>query len=104
VNEEQFLQAMGGSFSSLRDTLAHMVAVEWLWLERWRHKNPKTLIPAGEFPNLAAVAERWKEVEREMPSGGPWRSINAQTYPSRTAYAAQRTHMTMPAARASSRP
>jgi uncharacterized damage-inducible protein DinB len=66
MNEEQFLQAVGGSFPSLRDTFAHMVAVEWLWLERWHRKNHKTLIAAGEFPNLVAVAERWRSVECEM--------------------------------------
>src|SRR5438445_401489 len=36
LSPEQFLRPMGSSFSSLRDTLAHLVAVEWVWQERWR--------------------------------------------------------------------
>ena len=43
-----------------------MVAVEWLWLERWKGRSPKSLIPAGDFPALEAVVERWSAVEREM--------------------------------------
>jgi uncharacterized damage-inducible protein DinB len=66
LTEEQFLRPLGGSFPSLRDTLAHLVAVEWLWLERWRGRSPRTLLPPEEFPTLAAVRERWLVVEREM--------------------------------------
>ncbi|MFB3778645.1 MAG: DinB family protein [Bryobacteraceae bacterium] len=35
LTEEQFLRPLGSSFSLVRDTLAHLVGVEWLWLERW---------------------------------------------------------------------
>ena len=66
LNDEQFLRPLGGSFPSLRDTLAHMVAVEWLWLERWKGRSPKALISAGDFPALEAVVERWNTIEREM--------------------------------------
>jgi uncharacterized damage-inducible protein DinB len=66
LSAEQFLRSVGGSFPSLRDTLAHMLAVEWHWLERWRGKSPKSLIPADDFPALEAVVERWNAVEREM--------------------------------------
>ncbi len=66
LTAEQFLRPIGGSFPSLRDTLAHMLAVEWLWLERWRGRSPKSLLPAGDFPALEAVVERWNTVEREM--------------------------------------
>jgi uncharacterized damage-inducible protein DinB len=66
LTAEQFLRPVGGSFPSLRDTLAHMLAVEWLWLERWRGRSPKSLISAGDFSALEAVVERWNAVEREM--------------------------------------
>ncbi|MGA2270174.1 MAG: DinB family protein [Bryobacteraceae bacterium] len=66
LDQEQFLRPIGGSFPSVRETLAHLVAVEWIWLERWRGKSPRTLIPVEEFPTLAAVTERWSAVEREM--------------------------------------
>jgi uncharacterized damage-inducible protein DinB len=66
LTETQFRQALGGSFPSVRDTLAHLVAVEWLWLERWRGRSPQSLLPPEEFSTLAAVAERWGRVEAQM--------------------------------------
>jgi uncharacterized damage-inducible protein DinB len=66
LTAEQFLRPLAGSFLSLRDTLAHMVAVEWLWLERWKGRSPKSLLSSGDFPALEAVVERWNAVEREM--------------------------------------
>ncbi len=65
-SEDRFLREVGGSFPSVRDTLVHLVAVEWLWLERWRGKTPKTLISRNELPTLASIEKRWREVEQEM--------------------------------------
>jgi uncharacterized damage-inducible protein DinB len=66
LSEEQFLCPLGASFPSVRDTLVHLVAVEWLWLERWRGRSPRSLLAAEEFPTLAAISERWSAVEGEM--------------------------------------
>jgi uncharacterized damage-inducible protein DinB len=63
---EQFLRPLGTSFPSLRDTLTHLLAVEWVWLERWRGRSPQTLLAPEEFPTLAALSQRWQAVEREM--------------------------------------
>ena len=66
LTEEQFLRPLGNSFPSVRDTLTHLLAVEWLWLERWRGRAPRTLLAPEEFPTLAALSQRWQTVEREM--------------------------------------
>lgn len=66
LTEEQFLRRIGGSFPSVRETFAHMVAVEWIWLKRWRGQSPRALPSAEEFPTLAAVTERWGTVEHDM--------------------------------------
>ncbi len=66
LSQEQFTRPLGGSFPSLRETFAHLVAVEWIWLERWRGRNPRALIPVDDFPTLEAVRERWSAVESEM--------------------------------------
>ena len=63
LSQEQFQRPLGNSFSSVRDTLAHLVGAEWAWLERWRGRSPLALPAAEEFPTLAAVAERWRAVE-----------------------------------------
>lgn len=66
LTQEQFLRPMGNSFSSLRDTLVHLLFAEWLWLERWRGRSPLTALPAEEFPTLATIEARWREVERDL--------------------------------------
>ncbi|MGO9230830.1 MAG: DinB family protein, partial [Bryobacteraceae bacterium] len=63
---EEVLRPLGNSVPSLRDTLTHLLAVEWLWLERWRGKSPRTLLVPEEFPTLAVLSQRWQSVEREM--------------------------------------
>ena len=67
LTQEQFLRPMGSSFSSVRDTLVHLLGGEWVWLERWRGRSP-TMRAAEEFapekfPRLSTVQDRWREVE-----------------------------------------
>jgi len=66
LTEEQFQCNLGGSFASLRGTLVHIIACEWLWLERWRGRSPSSLWPAEQFPSLTSVRIRWGEVERDL--------------------------------------
>jgi uncharacterized damage-inducible protein DinB len=66
LTSEQFLRPLGNSFSSLRDTLAHLVGAEWIWLERWLGRERRALPAAGDFPTLDAVVQRWNEVESGM--------------------------------------
>lgn len=40
LSEEQTSRQIVSSFSSIRDTLAHIVAVEWVWLRRWLGESP----------------------------------------------------------------
>ncbi len=70
LTEEQFLRPMGSSYSSVRDTLAHLVVVEWVWHERWRGQSPNRLdaqaFAAETFPDLAAIRDRWQAVEANV--------------------------------------
>jgi uncharacterized damage-inducible protein DinB len=66
LTQEQFLRPLANSFPSLRDTLAHLLAVEWLWLERWKGRSPRVVMSPEELPTVAAVRERWQAVEQEM--------------------------------------
>jgi uncharacterized damage-inducible protein DinB len=66
VSEEQFTRDLRSSFRSVRDTLVHIMLVEWLWLERWRGRSPDKYPPATDFPTLESVRRRWSEVERSL--------------------------------------
>jgi len=70
LTEEQFLRPMGSSYSSVRDTLAHLVVVEWVWHERWRGRSPSRAdaqeFAAETFPDLATVRLRWQAIEANV--------------------------------------
>jgi len=52
---EDFIRSMGNSFSSVRDTLAHILGAEWIWLERWQGRSPKALLDAAAFPKVQSL-------------------------------------------------
>jgi len=59
----QFTHALGSSFSSVRDTLAHIYGAEWIWLERFQGRSPSSLPQADQFPDLAGLKATWLEHE-----------------------------------------
>ena len=63
LTPEQLTRDCRSSFPSVRDTLAHILGAEWIWLERWQGRSPRALLSAGEFPTVGALRERWAEVE-----------------------------------------
>jgi uncharacterized damage-inducible protein DinB len=63
---EQFTRAMGSSFASVRDTLAHIYAAECVWLSRWNGYSPVALLPADMFPDLAELRRVWRDHESKL--------------------------------------
>src|SRR5882724_13088225 len=66
LTAEQFVQPMGSSFSSVRDTLAHIYGAEWIWLERFQGRSPAALPNVREFEDQASLRERWLEQEQRL--------------------------------------
>jgi uncharacterized damage-inducible protein DinB len=66
LTKEQFTQAMGSSFPSVRDTLAHLFGAEWLWLERFQGRSPAALPFQGEFKEIGGLKTRWLEFEPRL--------------------------------------
>lgn len=76
LTPEQFTRDLGGSFRSVRDTLLHVIAGEWIWLQYWAEKTPSDEFVAGlrqrrdelfradAYPTVAAVHDKWNEVEK----------------------------------------
>ena len=67
LTSEQFLRPMGNSFSSVRDSLAHLLFAEWIWRERWLGKSPSRqdaeAYGAAKFPSLDSIRDAWAPVE-----------------------------------------
>jgi uncharacterized damage-inducible protein DinB len=63
---DDFIRPMGNSFSSIRDTLAHILGAEWIWLERWQGRSPRALLDAATFPTVQSLESRWETVEHDQ--------------------------------------
>jgi uncharacterized damage-inducible protein DinB len=40
LSDEAFTRSIPSSFPSIRETLAHIVSAEWIWLQRWLGESP----------------------------------------------------------------
>lgn len=63
LSDDQFTHALGGSFPSLRDTLAHMLAADWVWLSRWQGDPLGTAPDLSGCTDIAAIRGRWEVLE-----------------------------------------
>jgi uncharacterized damage-inducible protein DinB len=66
LTPEQFTRNLGSSFPSVRDTLAHIVGAQWVWLERFQGRVPAALLAPDAFPDIATLAARSNEVQRGL--------------------------------------
>lgn len=66
LTAEQFTRDLRSSFSSVRDSLAHIYGAEWLWLERWHGRIPSALPSASDFADFASLKARWAQHETAL--------------------------------------
>jgi len=64
LDNATFIRPMANRFSSVRDTLAHILSGEWIWLERWNGISPTALLDAAAFPTVESLKVRWETVEQ----------------------------------------
>jgi uncharacterized damage-inducible protein DinB len=55
LSDAQFIAQIQSSFPSIRDTVFHILAAEWIWLKRWKGTSPRASVAA---PNLSPAT--WK--------------------------------------------
>lgn len=66
LTAEQFTKPMGSSFSSVRDTLAHIYGAEWIWLERFQGRSPSALPNVTLFADVRTLRETWAVHEERL--------------------------------------
>ncbi|MGI8783750.1 MAG: DinB family protein [Acidobacteriota bacterium] len=65
LSDEQFTRPLASSFPSIRDTFSHVIAVEWVWLRRWKGESP-ALIPEWAVGSpLELLRKKLKGIEAE---------------------------------------
>ena len=66
LTPEQFTQPVAGSYGSIRNTMVHALSAEWGWLGRCGGPERGAALDAADYPTVATVVERWKQVEGHM--------------------------------------
>lgn len=64
--DEDYIRDLGSSFPSVRDTLEHILAAEWVWLSRWRGVSPTRLRADWDPVMLHALRSRWAAFEDDQ--------------------------------------
>ena len=60
-----FTRDLTSSYSSIRDTLTHIVWAEWIWLQRWTGVSPTMVFSPADFPSTTILRERLQAVAAE---------------------------------------
>lgn len=65
LDGEQFTRRIESSFPTIRDTLAHIVMAEWVWLRRWAGESPAGPPQWAHEPSLETMETNLLAVGRE---------------------------------------
>ncbi len=65
LTDEQFNRVVGGSFPTLRETVSHLVVVEWVWLARWKGSGVNAPPAWTTADTLAPYREALRDVEAD---------------------------------------
>jgi uncharacterized damage-inducible protein DinB len=67
LSPDQFVAPTGGSYGSLRGTLAHTLSAEWIWRMRFAEgESPSAKLAESDFSTLEDLRQRWQTEERAM--------------------------------------
>ncbi|HXJ46808.1 MAG TPA: DinB family protein [Candidatus Dormibacteraeota bacterium] len=59
LSNEQFVQPLGSSFSSVRDTLMHVCGAEWIWFERFHGRSHPGIPDFSNIQSIGVLREHW---------------------------------------------
>ena len=59
LSDEQFTKPLGSSFSSVRDTLAHICGGEIVWLERFQGRTPSAFPDTSCAQTVRTLRQFW---------------------------------------------
>lgn len=65
LSNEEWTRDLGSSFPSVQATAAHLIGVEWIWLERWKGKNPVAPPKWMDNPSATQLGSVFANIEKE---------------------------------------
>src|SRR3970040_2415074 len=65
LDEEKYTSEIKSSFSSIRETIAHIVSAEWIWLQRVMDINPSARPDWYNNPPIKVLVEKLNEIESD---------------------------------------
>ncbi len=65
LTDEQWTRDLSSSFPSVRDTFAHLLGAEWLWLRRWQGRNPTERPAWSAAPSVEDLRRVLHEIDAE---------------------------------------
>jgi len=66
LTSEQYTRNMQSSHRSVRDTLVHVISVEWIYLQRVNDTSPASLWSPLDFPTVSKLKEQWMDLVQEQ--------------------------------------
>ena len=74
LTSEELTRDLGSSFPSVLETLAHILAAEWVWLSRWRGESPSGVPGDWDLSSFEGIVAKWDEVELDRAAF--WASLD----------------------------
>jgi uncharacterized damage-inducible protein DinB len=65
LDDEKYTVEIRSSFSSIRETISHLIASEWIWLQRWLGESPTAPPDWHDKPSIRTLVEKMKDIESE---------------------------------------
>lgn len=66
IAPDVWAKTIGGSFPSIRDTMAHLVSAEWVWMRRWLGESPRVRPSWIADATVPGLRERLLEIRRDQ--------------------------------------
>ena len=66
LTPDQFTKPLRNSFSSVRDTLAHLYGAETIWLQRFQGESPSAFPDLTQITDIAALESKWNPIAADL--------------------------------------
>jgi uncharacterized damage-inducible protein DinB len=66
LDAEKYVMDLKSSYKSVRDTMVHIICVEWIWFKRLKGTSPKAFWTPADIPTIPELKLRWEYIVRNQ--------------------------------------